>query len=166
MVKLVTPHKFNVIGLESSSHLTCSSFIVLGAWGCDGGGVCASNAYPVRAEDHADCERAAAAGGAGGGAGLPGAGAKPCGCWQRRPPLAMHAPGLATLFCEWNHSNGQNLKYLMYHTVADVINQYNFFFSIIYCWISDKSSEAWINCSASETNASVKKMLNFKKKMQ
>lgn len=84
-VKLVAPHEFDVMnkgffGLDSSSHLTCPTLVVLGARGCDGGGVCASDAYPVRAEEHADRERAAAAGGAGGGAGLPRAGAKPRGC--------------------------------------------------------------------------------------
>lgn len=91
----------------SHSHTWPVTLIVLGPRGCDGGGVCASDAYPVRAEEHADCERAAAAGGAGGGAGFPGAGAEPHRCRQRRPAPAVHAPGLTTLFCEWIHSNGQ-----------------------------------------------------------
>lgn len=49
-----------------------------GFGGCDWRGVCASDAGAVRLEELADSEREAAAGGVGGGAGLPGAGPQPC----------------------------------------------------------------------------------------
>lgn len=50
-----------------------------GAGGRDGGGVCAVDACGLGPAGAADGERQAAAGGAGGGAGFPGAGPQPSG---------------------------------------------------------------------------------------
>lgn len=49
-----------------------------GFGGCDWRGVCTSDAGAVRHEELADSKREAAAGGAGGGTGFPGAGPQPC----------------------------------------------------------------------------------------
>lgn len=71
-----------------------------GAGRCNGGGVCAADAGGVRSASAADGQWQAAAGGAGGGAGLPGTGAEP-----RRPrhcgsPAAVYTPGAAPLLCK------------------------------------------------------------------
>lgn len=73
-----------------------------GARGCDRGGVCAADACGVGPSGAADRERAATAGGAGGGAGVPGAGPQPGRPRHRRPPAAVHTPGLAPILCECN----------------------------------------------------------------
>lgn len=71
-----------------------------GAGRRDGGGVCAVDACGLGPAGAADGERQAAAGRAGGGAGFPGAGPQPGGPRHRRPPAAVHAPGVAPVLCE------------------------------------------------------------------
>ncbi len=118
-------------GRYSLSLLTCHSLIVLGPRGCDRGGVCASDAYPVRAEEHADCEWAAAAGGAGGGAGFPGAGAEPLGCRQRRPAPAVHAPPYLFSVSETTATVSNNIRIFL--------QQYS---ALVFLSQSDKSLHA------------------------
>lgn len=71
-----------------------------GAGGCDGGGVCAPDAGGVSPAGAADGQWQAAAGGAGGGAGLPGTGTQPRRPRHCGPPAAVHTPGAAPLLCE------------------------------------------------------------------
>lgn len=71
-----------------------------GAGGRDGGGVCAVDAPGFGPEGAADGERQAAAGGAGGGAGIPGAGPQPGRPGHCGPPPAVHAPGFTPVLCE------------------------------------------------------------------
>lgn len=71
-----------------------------GAGGRDGGGVCAADAGGVRPAGAADGEWQAAAGGAGGGAGLPGTGAEPGRPRHGGPAAAVHPTGAAPVLCE------------------------------------------------------------------
>ena len=88
----------------SFGKLFCSFVVLslLGTGGRDWGGVCSADACGVRAEGPGNSKRTTAVGGAGGGAGLSGAGTEPCRPGHGGPPDAVHSPGPAPLLCKWS----------------------------------------------------------------
>lgn len=97
---LLPPLAFRTVVCSTDIKLRPFLPVCAGAGGRDGGGVCAADAGGVGPAGAADGERQAAAGGAGGGAGLPGAGAEPGRPRHRGPAAAVHPPGTAAFLCE------------------------------------------------------------------